>query len=104
MWLSLMGGGELPRIKIPNIDKLVHITLYMVLAFLLYFGWSKQTVYASLHQSILLKIFFVAFLYGLMIEVLQEALTTTRHFELLDLTANSFGAILGCIIGVKLFK
>jgi len=70
----------------------------------MYYGWQKQTAFQRLHKSSLVKIFIIACVYGFTIEVMQETLTTTRHFELLDEAANATGALIGCLSSVKLFK
>lgn len=104
MLLSLASGSGLPKIKIPNIDKAVHITFYLLLAFFIFYGWTKQNSFPSLHQQQFAKIFFIAFTYGLAIEIIQELFTINRHFEWLDVAANSTGAAIGSLISVKLFK
>jgi hypothetical protein len=58
-----------------------------------------QTTIEGLHQKTLLKIIIVLALYGLSVEIMQETLTTDRHFEWLDELANSSGAVIGAYIG-----
>ncbi len=70
----------------------------------MYWGWKKQNDFIALHKNTVLKIFIVACTYGFTIEVMQETLTTTRHFELLDEAANACGSLVGCYASVKLFK
>lgn len=70
----------------------------------MYWGWKKQTDFLALHKNILVKIFIIACTYGFTIEIMQETLTTTRHFELLDEAANACGTLVGCYAAVKLFK
>ena len=67
-------------------------------------GWAKQNLFDSLHQQQFAKIFLIVFGYGFAIEIIQEAFTINRHFEWLDVAANSIGAIIGSLISVKLFK
>ena len=57
-----------------------------------------------MHKSALLKIFILACAYGFTIEILQETLTTDRHFELLDEAANASGAAIGSLLWVKILK
>jgi VanZ family protein len=104
LWLSLMSGNKLPRINIPNLDKAVHFTFYFILSLLMFYGWMKQDRFPLLHIRPFLFILCIAIAYGILIEIAQETFTTTRHFELLDVAANSVGATIGSLIGVKLFK
>ena len=104
MYLCLIPSSHLPKIQIPNFDKLVHFTFYLVLTILMYYGWQKQGAFTWLQHNSYIKIFIIACAYGFTIEVMQETLTTTRHFELLDEAANATGALVGCWLSVKLFK
>jgi VanZ family protein len=83
---------------------MVHFTFYFVLVILMNYGWRKQTTFTALHRHTWLVIFIIACVYGYSIEIMQEAFTTTRHYELLDEVANACGAGLGSIFAVKLFK
>jgi VanZ family protein len=102
--LCLMPGRELPSVSIWEFDKLVHFCFYFVLALLMFWGWKKQKTFPSLQLNLFLKILTLTFSYGFVVEILQELLTTDRHFELFDALANSAGATAGCLISVKLFR
>ncbi|MES2621452.1 MAG: VanZ family protein [Bacteroidota bacterium] len=104
LWLSLTPGSGLPKIKIPNIDKVVHFAFYLFLALLVFYGWTRQNSFSALHHHRVFKIFFIVFTYGFTIEIIQELFTVNRHFEWLDIAANSTGAAIGSLISVKLFK
>ena len=52
----------------------------------------------------LAKIFLLAFVYGFTMEIMQEIFTVSRHFDILDIVANSLGVTTGSLISVKLFK
>lgn len=98
MWLCLVPAGALPKIHIPDFDKIVHFTFYFILAAAMKYGWKRQTALEWLQRNTFLKVFMVAALYGLTIEIMQETLTTTRHFEWLDEAANCVGALTGLAI------
>ena len=71
------------------IDKWVHAFFYFFFAFLLLNAWREIS-------PVFLKAFVILIAtvsFGLLIEVLQEKLTSTRHFEWLDLVADAFGSI-----------
>ena len=96
--ICLMPGRHIPKVSIPNFDKVVHTTIYMIFAVLTYFGWTRQSVLTILRSNTALKVVVVLALYGLTVEILQETLTADRHFELLDELANTSGATIGAIV------
>jgi VanZ family protein len=74
-------------------DKLVHFIFY----FFFVFFW--QIVVKDSNQN--LKILIIAIVYGMIIEVFQEVFTTTRSADILDLLANSLGAVTAYILMKK---
>lgn len=52
----------------------------------------------------MLKLVGASILYGMLIEVLQETLTTTRHADIMDVLANFCGAALALIILIVMKK
>jgi hypothetical protein len=102
--ICLMPARHIPRIHIPNFDKVVHTCIYTVLGALTFYGWSMQGSVQSLHRGTLLKIIILLSLYGLTIEIMQETLTLDRHFEWLDEVANASGSIIGTCMGKLLFS
>jgi VanZ family protein len=103
-YLCMVPAHRLPAIKIPNIDKIAHFSLYFGLTALMYFGWTRQQTFKALHKNTFLKIFFIACAYGLSIEIMQEEFTTTRHFEWLDEAANATGALVSGILSRRFLK
>lgn len=101
--MCMIPGSHLPKIQIPNIDKMVHFTFYLVLTALLFWGWKKQQTFSGLHRYTLAKIFVLACAYGLSIEIMQELFTVDRHFEWLDEAANATGSFTSCLL-ITLFK
>ena len=95
LYWCLTPASTLPKIQIPYLDKFVHGGFYIILCILMFYGWKKQAAFLSLYKHILLKIFLCAVAFGLSVELLQEVFTTTRHFELFDVLANSAGAAIG---------
>src|SRR4051812_23373058 len=78
--LCLMPGKDLPSVSIFEFDKIVHFTLYLLLALMMYYGWKKQNTFSSLHNKTMLKILLLTSTYGFAVEVMQELFTTDRHF------------------------
>ncbi len=93
--ICLMPGRDLPSVSIWEFDKIVHFGVYFLLAVLLYWGWEKQQIVRFLHQQVALKIVLICVAYGFAVEVLQEWLTTDRHFDLFDALANGLGGLVG---------
>ena len=104
MVICLMPGRHVPHVSIPHFDKVVHTSIYLIFAVLTYYGWIRQTSIATLHQKTILKVILTMALFGMMVEVLQETLTTDRHFEWLDELANTCGAIIGACLFTLYFR
>ena len=69
-------------------DKVRHLSSYLVL--MLYFSG----LYPRERHPLLALAFF---LLGALLEIVQGTLTTTRHMDLIDLTANTLGIVLGFV-------
>ena len=95
--ICMMPARHIPRVSIPNFDKVVHTGIYVVFAALTFYGWTMQNQFDGLHKKTVLKIILLLASYGLMIEVMQETLTTDRHFEWFDELANTTGTIIGTL-------
>ncbi|MAZ73759.1 MAG: hypothetical protein CMC70_11510 [Flavobacteriaceae bacterium] len=95
----LIPGRAIPTTQLP-LDKVVHIGIHAVLLFVwaLYFFKKNDN---TLTGNTLLLIGVACFLYGIIIEVLQESLVALRHSDFLDLVANSIGILLGAIVFYK---
>jgi hypothetical protein len=97
--ICMMPGRHIPHITIPNFDKVVHTGIYILFALLTYCGWTRQSGFQNLHSNTLIKIIILLSIYGFTIEIMQETLTTDRHFEWLDELANASGSVIGALIG-----
>lgn len=85
--LSLLSLQQLPSISIIKFkDKIIHFMFYFVFVFL----WCKA-FNATIKKSIV--IVFVAIVYGIIIEALQDALTTNRVADVYDALTNTLGAV-----------
>jgi VanZ family protein len=82
-------------------DKYVHFTFHFGFTFL----WSIY--FCSLLKNITFKtvitVFSVSVSYGILIEFLQGAYTTTRKADIMDVLANATGALIA-IITILLYK
>jgi len=108
LWTLLMFiGSLLPKaaiereklIDIPNLDKIVHFTMYFGFVLLWNFAFQQKRKNVSPYY-----IFAVSIAFGLIIETLQFWMNLGRNFELYDIIANIIGSILGLIAFYKFFK
>jgi VanZ family protein len=102
--LCLVKFGKLPTFHVSGADKYVHFTFHFVFTLLWgYYVWIKKN---KAELKSIVKVFIVSLLYGILIEFLQETLTTTRHADIYDVMANATGATtaLGLFLLLKKLK
>lgn len=95
--LSLINISDLPKLEVKSADKLYHLIAYSALSFsvaLHYRNYKEKNISLKDFSGI----FFLTILFGIIIEVLQENLTTYRTFDYFDIVANTFGSFIGLII------
>ncbi len=96
--------SDLPDFKFIILDdKLIHIILYVILAFVWLFFYH---VFKEKHISFK-EIFIISFLcltHGIIIEVLQHLFVNSRQADILDVLANTIGIIIGTIVYWKAKK
>ena len=80
------------------LDKVIHLTMYSLLAFFLLIGILKQQNSQALRFTIMLWACSFCALYGIIIEILQPQLTMYRRFEWMDMAANVAGAFAGIVV------
>ena len=101
---SLVSFNSVPKVAIPGNDKLVHFLFYFF--FVVFWSIALHKNFYSKKYSFIIVVF--AIVYGIIIEVLQELLTTTREPDLYDVFANALGAIIGYLgfyyVKYKFFK
>ena len=92
-------GSDLGNFNIPYGDKMVHFIFYFVAAVLgsLFFIETKEERSTRIKYLKILALSLIFF--GIIIEVIQEAMTVNRAGDVFDALANSLGVILG-IIGI----
>ncbi|MCY7410491.1 MAG: VanZ family protein [Chitinophagales bacterium] len=76
-------------------DKIVHVCMYAMLSLLLIRGFFKQQNSRLPRLNFILGSIIFCALVGISIEIFQPVLTRFRKFEVLDMVANSIGAISG---------
>lgn len=103
--ISLKESDGLPSDLIPLLDKVLHMSAYILLTVL----WSTYAtkLWAEINLNRVLPIVIILLtIYGIVIEVLQSKLTTTRMSEFGDIVANLLGIVFGIIIfkNIKKYK
>jgi VanZ family protein len=108
--LMAIPGNMLPKEEktfIPNLDKLIHATLFGSFVFLwsIYYATRKERNNNSDSRFVLILI--IACLYGVATELMQKYLIPNRDYDIFDIMADSIGAVLGFIfvlLTVKWFR
>ena len=91
-FLSLVSINEKTNIKVEHGDKIVHILIHVINVFLLFIVFVKYNFVRPILYAVAASIF-----YGIIIEVLQDQLTTERKFDVFDIYANCFGTIVATV-------
>ena len=99
--VSFIHLSGLPEINYSNTDKIFHFIAYAVLSWLWFHALFFNLNCNFLHSLVLSAI--VSILFGIIIEVLQGAITDTRVSDNNDILANSLGVCM-TIIGLILFN
>lgn len=96
--LCLIDSGDLPsiKLKVDGFDKVVHFSFHFIftLLWIIYFYSSIQGNNKRKIRNVILSSFF----FGVLIEILQGCFTTTRNADILDVVANSLGALTSGIV------
>ncbi|MSP84551.1 MAG: hypothetical protein EXR18_01810 [Flavobacteriaceae bacterium] len=86
----------LPDVSIESADKYVHFTFHFVFLNLWFLYFNSKNQKNSFYQ--VLFIFLVSILFGILIELAQQAFTTTRKGDIFDVFANLTGAFSALIL------
>lgn len=93
--LLLFPSTDVPDIEVPFLDKIGHVSLFAFLALIwAMYSWVKTEG----TRARLFLILPVIFLYGIIIEVLQELFFQPRTGDIWDVVANFVGIVLGGLI------
>ncbi len=96
--LFLMPAGNVPVVKIPFLDKIIHVIIFTLLAFFWLSTLLKKNHTFKKAFWICIAIWF----YGIIIELLQENFFDTRNADAWDIVANTTGIVLGFLVFGKL--
>lgn len=87
---------------VENSDKIVHFVAHFLLTILWFLTFTYR--FNTKKNKALLQAFVFSLCFGIIVEVLQDYLTTTRQADINDIFANISGAILGLVTIVLLYK
>lgn len=94
--LSLININDFPKVDMEQGDKIVHLVAYCFM-FLVWFYAFYTSVNRNKKKSIFLAAL-TAIVFGIIIEVLQGTLTSTRKLDSYDIIANVIGISMGVLI------
>lgn len=97
--LSLKSAEDFNKVQflnIPHFDKIAHACMYFALMSVLIYETWKHSL--KVHNVMLLAFF--PFIYGILIEVMQETLTSTRSGSIYDALFNTLGIILSILVWI----
>ena len=97
LYLCLENADNLKEITIPNFDKVIHIVFHFVFT-ILWFLYLKKKLNSLNNFKTLSMALVLSFIFGIIIEVLQEFFTTTRSADIFDILSNVLGSLLGVIL------
>jgi len=98
----LMPTSGLPQVNLPGgTDKSIHLVIHFVLVLLwqLYSFYRNNQVFSWKNGALVLS---GSLLYGIIIEMLQGYITTSRTPDIFDVLANFCGALIGVILFQKI--
>lgn len=102
----ILFSGTLPANKInkisllgtKHIDKLFHFLLYFIFSIILYFDLRRNAKRSKNNYSIYLFMFFIPFVWGMIMELIQYYLITYREGSIADIIANISGIFTGILL------
>lgn len=106
-YLSLIQLGKISISNFSPTDKMMHLGAYFVMGFLWFFYYLFKNSSERLKIRGFFNISVIIILFGMLIEVLQGALTDYREPDWADILANSIGVLLAlglCLGFLKIFK
>jgi len=84
-------------LNIPYLDKIIHLFLFFVFAFLLARGFTLQSNIGWLKKYFLTLSLIFSILYGALTEILQYAIFTGRTSDIIDFFFDIFGGCAGIL-------
>ncbi len=98
---TTLPSSSIPKnslLQIPHFDKLVHFTLFFVLALFILSERNSLRLQGQLTNRAITFALSISIAYGLIIELLQYFLLPTRSGSLYDFMANVLGGIMAVVL------
>ncbi|MDN3723376.1 VanZ family protein [Aequorivita sp. SDUM287046] len=97
--LFFIPNPELPKVHFSAMDKVAHSLIYFILVnlWMLYLFIKNNFIFSNRWIWIVLL---SVLLYGIIIEIFQQLLTTSRSADIMDVAAN----LVGSVIGIYFFR
>jgi len=96
-FLLLSPSKNIPKVSlIPSIDKLGHAMIFLLLGFV----WLARFFFKEeqIKKSSFFIVLGIVFIYGIIIEVLQGTLFTSRTADIWDVIANTIGIVFSYVL------
>ena len=74
-----------------NLDKIIHAGIYFIFCIIWFLPLRRV-----FKKGTLFYVFLFSILYGILMELFQENLTSHRNFELEDILSNIIGSLISC--------
>ena len=97
LYLSLTSSDtfdEVPLFNIPYLDKIVHTGMYFGLMSVIIFEHRKSLE----NIKLLLLTSLIPFFYGILMELLQGTITSTRSADFFDVLSNTSGILISVLL------
>ena len=103
-WLTLAGhpAGDIEIPLFPGADKIGHALMFGALAFAAELDWMHARHWRPLPLPAVAAVAIGTSAIGIAIEFLQRAMPTGRSFEIADMLADAFGAVLVSALWIML--
>ena len=93
-FLCFVPGDRIPPVEIFNFDKLGHVAMFSIEAFLVFATFNSLEIFAGSFWRISLFVMFVCFVLALSTELIQHFLVHKRRGDVFDFMADMFGGAL----------
>ncbi len=94
-YLSLVNLGKMPNMGVSFSDKIYHFIAYALMT-LVWFNYLSTLKNLNKKKQILLAVV-ISVVFGMVIELLQGALTATREADFNDIIANNLGVLVATL-------
>jgi VanZ family protein len=102
--VSVIPISAIPKTDVKLSDKLGHFIAYAVLSLIVHFETAKKFRLSIVSRRLLIYSSLICVIFGVLMEFLQATPFVNRHFELLDMFANSIGVGVGSAIFLISFR